>query len=193
MYAAFPRSDYYGGSAPPRTVRPTVGPARISAPDARPAAGPGRFPCSLVIACRSRRPAIPRRHRHDYAAVLHRGLARQRTRPPHKSPARADGRRAPHPAQIRQVRAGGNSLRGFTHRFLSYTSPSCSPGTRPSDGPGPAPALSGLLPALPGTSRIRLPSASIPLLRQGIGAGLSPPLDQQAPHGALLRWQTRVG
>ncbi|WP_327048832.1 immunity 53 family protein [Microbispora sp. NBC_01189] len=52
-----------------------------------------------------------------------------------------------------------DSLRGFTHRFLSYTSPSRSPGTRPSGSAGPAPALSGLLPTLPGTSRIRLPSA----------------------------------
>jgi hypothetical protein len=44
--------------------------------------------------------------------------------------------------------------------------------------------LSGLLPTLPGTSRIRLPPASTSLLRQGDGGGLSPPLEQQAPHGA---------
>ncbi|MFD9286332.1 transposase family protein [Streptomyces mirabilis] len=46
------------------------------------------------------------------------------------------------------------------------------------------PALSGLLPALPGTSRLRLPPASTVLLRQDVGGGLSPPLEQQAPHGA---------
>ncbi|WP_457473119.1 transposase family protein [Streptomyces sp. TE4109] len=44
--------------------------------------------------------------------------------------------------------------------------------------------MSGLLPALPGTSRFRLPPASTSLLRQGDGGGLSPPLEQQAPHGA---------
>ncbi|WP_405434919.1 transposase family protein [Streptomyces anulatus] len=44
--------------------------------------------------------------------------------------------------------------------------------------------MSGLLPALPGTSRVRLPPASTALLRQGDGGGLSPPLEQQAPHGA---------
>ena len=44
--------------------------------------------------------------------------------------------------------------------------------------------MSGLLPALPGTSRVRLPPASTALLRQRGGGGLSPPLEQQAPHGA---------
>jgi hypothetical protein len=39
-------------------------------------------------------------------------------------------------------------------------------------------------PTLPGTSRIRLPPASTALLRQDDGDGLSPPLEQQAPHGA---------
>ena len=44
--------------------------------------------------------------------------------------------------------------------------------------------MSGLLPTLPGTSRFRLPPASTALLRQDDGGGLSPPLEQQAPHGA---------
>ncbi|MCX4391600.1 transposase [Streptomyces sp. NBC_00053] len=44
--------------------------------------------------------------------------------------------------------------------------------------------MSGLLPALPGTSRFRLPPASTALLRQDDGGGLSPPLEQRAPHGA---------
>ncbi|MFB7248971.1 transposase family protein [Streptomyces populi] len=44
--------------------------------------------------------------------------------------------------------------------------------------------MSGLLPALPGTSRFRLPPASTALLRQDGGGGLSPPLEQRAPHGA---------
>jgi len=48
MYAAFPRSDYYGGSAPSRPDQPTAGSAWISAPDARPTARPERFPCSPI-------------------------------------------------------------------------------------------------------------------------------------------------
>ncbi len=44
--------------------------------------------------------------------------------------------------------------------------------------------MSGLLPALPGTSRFRLPPASTALLRQDGGGVLSPPLEQRAPHGA---------
>ena len=45
-------------------------------------------------------------------------------------------------------------LGGFTHRFLAYSFSSCSPGPPPSDGAGHAPALSGPLATLPGTSRI---------------------------------------
>ena len=51
-------------------------------------------------------------------------------------------------------------LGGFTHRFLAYSFSSCSPGPPPSDGAGHAPALSGPLATLTGTSRIRLPPAS---------------------------------
>jgi len=51
-------------------------------------------------------------------------------------------------------------LGGFTHRFLAYSFSSCSPGPPPSDGAGHAPALSGPLATLTGTSRIGLPSAS---------------------------------
>ena len=46
------------------------------------------------------------------------------------------------------------------------------------------PGFVGAAPTLPGTSRIRLPPASAALLRQDDGGGLSPPLEQQAPHGA---------
>jgi hypothetical protein len=51
-------------------------------------------------------------------------------------------------------------LGGFTHRFLAYSFSSCSPDPPPSDGAGHAPALSGPLATLPGTSRIGLPPAS---------------------------------
>ncbi|MEV0186822.1 hypothetical protein AB0I54_47780 [Streptomyces sp. NPDC050625] len=38
--------------------------------------------------------------------------------------------------------------------------------------------------ALTVITRIRLPSASTPLLRRRVGAGLPPPLEPTAPHGA---------
>ena len=38
---------------------------------------PERFPCSLIVDCRRRSPAIPPRHRHGYAADFHRGLPRR--------------------------------------------------------------------------------------------------------------------
>jgi hypothetical protein len=68
---------------------------------------PGRFPCSLIVAGRRRSPAIPPRHRHGYAADLHRGLPDQQKWPARKLPTPKSGRHAPLPAQIRQVRAGG--------------------------------------------------------------------------------------
>ncbi|GAB3162140.1 HAD family hydrolase [Myceligenerans halotolerans] len=45
--------------------------------------------------------------------------------------------------------------------------------------------MSGLLPPTPGTSQEQAALNYKALLRQDPGAGLSPPLDQQAPHGAL--------
>ena len=54
----------------------------------------------------------------------------------------------------------------------------------------PVPSLSGLLPTLPGASRIRLPPASTGLLRQPGGEGLSPPLESTAPRGAPHRRTT---
>jgi len=46
------------------------------------------------------------------------------------------------------------------------------------------PSLSGLLPALPSISRIRLPSAPIESLRRLDGGVLSPPHGHKAPRGA---------
>ena len=71
---AFPDSDYYGGSAPPDafgrrwTYPDRDAGARLGGTRA------GRFPCSLLTVRGSRRPAVPLRHRHEYAVVLPRGL-----------------------------------------------------------------------------------------------------------------------
>jgi hypothetical protein len=69
MYAALPRSEYYGGAAPPA---PSAGVAPIPAP-APPAEGGAWnarrwFPRSLSSGRRVRHPAVPLRSRHGYAA-----------------------------------------------------------------------------------------------------------------------------
>ena len=76
--------------------------------------GGGRFPRSLLSGQRVRYPALPLRHRHDYAVDIHHGLL---------APASNTEPGAPHstcgvgahriPAQIRRVRAGVAS-RGVT-------------------------------------------------------------------------------
>ena len=69
------------------------------------------------------------------------------------------GGKAPRPAQIRQVRAG-NQSEGRNNAGSSRTPLRLARRTRAIWQCWPVPALSGLLPALPGTTRIRLPSAS---------------------------------
>ena len=54
------------------------------------------------------------------------------------------------------------------------------------------PSLSGLLPTLPGISRIRLPSAPIESLRRLDGGVLSPPHGHKAPRGARFPCSTRL-
>lgn len=108
---------------------------------------------------------------------------RDRNRPPGEFPAsRISSRDAPHPALIHQVRAGvpqGGVDAGSSRAPLRLA---CR--TRTTWQYWHVPALSGLLPAVPGTSRFWLPPASTALLRQDDGGGLPPPLEQPAPHGA---------
>lgn len=59
-----------------------------------------------------------------------------------------------------------------------------SPDPQPSDGASHAAALSGPLATLTDTSRIGLSPSFNVLPRQNADEGLSPPLDQPAPHGA---------
>jgi hypothetical protein len=69
-YAALPRSEYYGGSAPPA---PSAGVAPIPIPVSlagrRVWNAPGWFPRSLLPGRRVRHPALPLRSRHGYAAA----------------------------------------------------------------------------------------------------------------------------
>ena len=163
MRRALPGSEYYGGSAPSRPARRSVRPARPSAPGARRRAGPGRFPCSLRFARRRRSPTRSLRPRHGYPAALHRGLPASRRRPAQKFPARRRVRTAPGPYPPGLSRS---SLEGRKRRFLAYSFPSRSPGPRRLAVLA-HPGFVRAAPALPGTTRVRLPSAPPSLLRQG--------------------------
>ena len=150
----------------------------------RPEADQGRFPCSLIDRSTEEAPdsapatspwlprstfttASPSAHRHsgEFPAPLNEG-----------------GGCASPPAQIRQVRAGA-SLRGVERRFLAYAFPPRSPHPRRLA----VPTRHGFVGAACHPSR-HLPRPAAPsftaLLRQDGGEGLSPPLNQQAPHGA---------
>ncbi len=116
------------------------------------------------------------RHRHEYAVDLPRGLPAGFHKPTQKF--RTDlGGCAPHPAPIRQVRAGGplRDVMTLVPRVLLSISLA---GPAPSGSTGHVPALSGLLlpsPASPDQAAL----SSTDLLRQTGGEGLSPPLESQ--------------
>ena len=138
---AFPGSEYYGGSAPPRPDRPTMDPApSVRAGRAMQGAEPGRFPCSLLTVCRSRRPTLSRRYRHGYAAVPSpwpSGPAN--TDLSGSSPLRHEGAGA-HRARPRSARfRAGDSLRDvkktsvpLVHLCISLAGPDPSGSTGPS-------------------------------------------------------------
>jgi hypothetical protein len=126
-------------------------------------------------------PALPRQHRHGYAAGLHRDLptgtpSRLRSRPP-----TPDGRAlhpGPYPPDLSRCHAYG-ALPLIPLRIPS----DLARRTRPVWQYQTVPALSALLPALPGVSRIRLRSAPTRLLRQPGEEVLHLPRFP-APHGA---------
>ncbi len=179
-----PASDYYDGSAPSLTGQPTVCPARPATLAAWPPGRPGTVP---VFTCRSLDGGGTRLSPCDIAVAT----------PQHVTTASPSAHRhsgefprlrdegggcASHPAQIRQVRAGA-SLRGVKRRFLAYAFPPRSPHPRHLA----VPTRHGFVGAACHPSR-HLPRPAAPsftaLLRQDRGEGLSPPLNQQAPHGA---------
>jgi hypothetical protein len=121
---------------------------------------------------------VPQRPRYGYAAVFPRSLPGSMCQPPREFPAR-------HEEQVRA--APGPDPPGFgpvshkgavSHRFLAYSSSSRSPDPAHLavlDRPGFVRAA----PALPGTTRIRLPSAPPPCCDKDSGEGLPPPLEPQ--------------
>lgn len=137
MCAAFPRPEYYAGSAPPRAfgrrrAYPPAAPGRD-----RPRSSTRWFPRSLLTARGRRCPAMPLRHRPGYAVDLHQGLPAGRdTRPRSFPPGTARRVRTatqPISARFELVEA----LRGFTplvphvhlSRSLTRPVPSGSTGT----------------------------------------------------------------
>lgn len=105
--------------------------------DVRHGSDRGQFPRSPRIDRQVRCPALPRQHRHAYAADFQRGLptdewSRLRSRPPTST-----GGRALRPAQIRQVRAGvvitgRQALISRVHLPVSLAGPGSSGSTNPS-------------------------------------------------------------
>ena len=166
-----------------RVLRPTPRPSADDGPSRRPAGcwprGRGPRDGSHVHSRTVRRvrcPAMPLRHRHGYAAGLHRGLPTGDTNRPRSSPpARGNAVRAAIQPSIHQVRAGG-SLEGRSDRwFLAYTFPSCLPDPHHPVvlvRPGVVGAASHPPQHLPGQAA---PSFTGPL-RRSSGGGLSPPL-----------------
>ena len=117
MYAAFPRSEYYGDSAPPA---PSAGiaPIRRLSPlaEARRWNVRGRFPRSLLSGRRVRHPALPLRHRHGYCRRQFTMASKPRLRRPcleFPAPSMRETGAHREPARIHRVRAGASS-RGVT-------------------------------------------------------------------------------
>src|SRR5262249_52176630 len=100
------------------------------------------------------------------------------------------GRKAPHPAHIRQIRAG-DQFEGRKRRFLTYSSSPRSPDPRHLavlTRPGFVRAASRPPRHRPGQAAL---SFNDPL-RQAEGAGPPPPHETTAPHGALTQLVTRA-
>jgi hypothetical protein len=112
---------------------------RLSRPPGRlPGSGndAGWFPCSLRTDRSAWHPALPRQHRHDYAAGFHRGLptgtpSRLRSRP--SSPDGHALHPGPYPPDLSRCHAyGALTLVPLVYRLISLAGPGPSGSTRPS-------------------------------------------------------------
>ena len=110
--ASWRTSDYYGSSAPSRRHPPTTRvPARQPTTGRRGDRRNGSH-VRCMTAYRVRRPALPLRPRHTYAAGFRRGLPDGDFNRTRSCPTQRAGTRR-YPAHIRQIGAGGSLLRGF--------------------------------------------------------------------------------
>ena len=149
-----------------RGLRPTRRPSAGNEPAHRrtgcPAGGrPRTVPTFTTMIDRpGRRPAIPRQHRHAYAADFQRGLPAVCCTPASElTPAHSGGHAlhpGPYPPGLSRALDYGASATGS----LALRTSGLASRTRTVWQYQPVPTLSGLLPALPGVPRIRLPPAS---------------------------------
>ena len=192
MYRAFPGSDYYGPSVPPRRHQPTASlpaTAQIGRREGRHRDGSHVHHVSIDGVGAQ---LFPLQHRHEYAADLPRGLATDCIRSASESPraTSTSGVRCA-PAHIHQVGAGV-SLKGVQPLVhFRYAFPSRSASTGRLMVPARL-AFVGAASVLTRASRLKLPPASSGLLRQPGGGVLSPPLDswRLVAHNAV---ETRMG
>ena len=131
---------------------------------------------------------MPLQHRRGYAADLHRGLPTgdiTRSRSSRHDENAVPVRAATQPISARfELVALLRSVQPLVpHVRLSVSL--AEPG--PSGSADPPRRCRGLLPTLPGVSRIRLPPATTGPLRRPSGEGLPPPLGSRAPRGARSR------
>ena len=129
---ALPGSDYYEDSATTRHHQRTV---RLPRPTADRAAT-GRFPRSPSPGRPGRCPALPRQHRHEYAADLPRGLLAGIKRPVSESPSSPTACTAARPASVRF--GAGGSLTGRHTLVPRVHLLALLAGPGPSDGADPS-------------------------------------------------------
>lgn len=105
---------------------------------------------------------MSQRYRHRYAAVLPRGLPGSNRIPPEEFPVASLAAAGAHRARPRSTRFEPvRTLKDVKRRFLAYSFPPRSPGPHHLVVLA-RPGFVRAAPALPGTTRIRLPSASPP-------------------------------
>jgi hypothetical protein len=184
MCTPLARSDYYGASAPSHGHQPTTDIAPDAGQGARLGATEDGSHVHHMTDRPGRCPALPRQHRH-------RLRRRPSAWPPHRSGSPAS-ESTPQSSEDRALHPGPDPpdlepvqpLRGFNHWFTRVTPSGLACRTRLVWQYRAVPTLSGLLATLPGVPRLRLPPASIGLLRQPNGEGVTPPLGHAAPRGA---------
>jgi len=186
MWPAFPASDYYGPSTPPRRHHPT---ASLPTTARRQQGGRHRDGSHVHHASIDGVGAqlFPLQHRHEYAADLPRGLTTDCTKPASESPPAngADGA-ALRPTSTRLEPA--SLLRGFNHWFTSVTPFRLAERALDRLVVPARLAFVRAAPALTRASGIRPPSASTRLLRQPGDRVLSSPLDswRLVAHNAVV-------
>ena len=146
-------------------------------------ATPERFPRSPPSGRRASRPALPRQHRHAYAAGLQRGLPAGIERPASESPPRG-GVRCTRPASSRLEPV--EPLRGVRHWFLSYGVSPCLPDPRRLEVPGTSRRCQGCS-HLPARLRGSAALSFTGLLRQA-GGGVFHPY----PVNSGASWRTSI-